>query len=108
MSHDGRPLNAVLGGPHLAEVERAKVGGERVALLLGERAQLLDERRVLLEAGVQAAEEGLLGAALLDVLVLAAELLPAVVALPGLLVQLVGLLLLPARVGGIKDKNIRG
>lgn len=80
----------------LAEVQRAEVVGERVPLLLGERAQLLHEGRVLFEAGVQAAEEGLLGPTLLGVLVLAAELLPALIALPGLLVQLMSLLLFPA------------
>lgn len=79
-----------------AEVERGKIVGERVPLLLGERAQLLHESRVLLKAGVQPAEEGLFGPALVGVLVLAAEFLPAVVALPGLLVQLMPLFLFSA------------
>lgn len=70
----------------LAEVQRGKVIGERVSLLFGEGTQLFDEGSVLFKAGVQSAEEGLFRPTLLGVLVLAAELLSALMALPGLLV----------------------
>lgn len=65
-------------------------------MLFSKRAQLLDKGSVLLKAGVQSAEEGLFGPTLLGVLVLATELLPALMALPGLLVQLMPLLLFPS------------
>ena len=72
--------------------------GERISLLFRERSQLLDKGSVLFKAGVQPAEEGLFGPAFVGVLVLAAELLPAMMALPGLLVQLMAFFLFPAEI----------
>lgn len=91
----------------LAEVQRRKVIGERIPLLFGERTQLLDKGSVLLKARVQSAEEGLFGSTLLGVLVLGAEFLPALMALPGLLVQLMPLLLLPAEIRSNRYDTIK-
>lgn len=84
----------------LAEVQRVKVVGEQVSLLFGECAQLLHEGCVFFQTGIQAAEEGLFRSTLMGILVLAAEVFPALMALPGLLVQLVPLLFFSATVRG--------
>lgn len=90
-------------GDVLAEVEAVEVVGQGVPLLLGDGLQLLHKGRVLLQAGVQPAEEVLFRAAFRGVLVLASKLLPGLVALPSLLVQLVGLFFLSG-----KKKDING